>query len=268
LIIIYEIFFMKKLTKHYKKTLISLSVFFCFIIFLLIYSFYPVIFDKNNNSNNIWQILLLDRNWKVITDKCKKNWYYKKYQIESFFNNEGISNIKFINSLIKIEDKNYYNNYWINFLSKIRALKDNFSWKKISWWSTITEQYIKNKYFQNNKRTYLQKLRESILALYFTNKYSKQEILYNYLNEVYFWNNIYWIKWAIEIYFNKDNIEDLTDEEITILLSLLNNPSIKSLEETNFQNYFNKVKNRLWFDFERTYFWKLNTKKILINYLL
>lgn len=243
---------MKKLTKHY-KTLIFLSVFFCFIIFLLIYSFYPVINYETKSSDTHWNIILYDRKWKIITDKMYKNWYYKFIKIDK--------NSKFIKSLLKIEDKNFYDNFWINILSKFRAIKDNISWKSISGWSTITEQYIKNKYFQNNKRTYLQKLREAILALWITSTRTKDNILNYYSQNIYFWNHLYWAWAAIEIYFNKDNIDNLTDEEITILLSLIHNPSIKSLEETNFLNYFNKVKNRLWFDFERTYFWKLNYKK-------
>ena len=245
---------MKKLTKNYKKTLILLSVFFYFIIFLLIYSFYPIITYKENIENKPWNILLYDIKWKVITDKAKQNWYFIKY----ILNNK---NNKFINALIKIEDKNFYKNYGINILSKFRAIKDNISWKKISGASTITEQYIKNKYFTNYKRTYFQKIRESILALYFSNKYSKKEILEKYLNTIYLWNNIYWIKWAIEVYFQKEKLENLTDEEIIILISLINNPWIENLEEKKFQNYFNKIKSRLNFRFKRTYFWKLNSKK-------
>jgi len=236
---------MRNLIKHYKKTLILLSVFFCFIIFLFIYSFYPV-FTYNKNIENIpWNIVLYDRNWKLITDKSKKNWYYKKMSTEGF---SPLKN-KFINSLIKIEDKNFYSNYGINILSKLRAIKDNLSWKKISWASTITEQFIKNKYFRRKKRSYLQKIRESILALYFTQKFSKDKILEKYLNNIYFWNNIYWIQWALELYFNKNKLEDLNEQEIVLLLSLLNYPSAEYSWEKSFNNYFNKIKNKLNFNF-------------------
>jgi membrane carboxypeptidase/penicillin-binding protein len=250
---------MKKLTKHYKKTLILLSVFFWFIIFILIYSFYPVInydtkYSKHNNGSEApWNIVLYDRNWKLITDKMYKNWYYKFIKINN--------NSRLVKSILKIEDKNYYNHYWINFLSKLRAIKDNLSWKKISGWSTIIEQYIKNKYFKSEKRTYLQKLRETVLAIYFNLIRTKENILNIYCHDVYLWNHNYWIWAAIDTYFKKDKIKDLTDEEITILISLIHNPSIKYLEEENFLNYFNKVKKRLNFNFERTYFWKLNSKK-------
>ena len=254
---------MRNLIKHYKKTLILLSMFFCFIFFLLIYSFYPIFnYDVdysqhvNNNileSNVPWNLLLYDRNWKLMTNKMYKNWYYKFVSIDK--------NSKLVQSILKIEDKNYYNHYGINILSKLRAIKDNLSWKQISWASTITEQYIKNKYFKNKKRTYLQKIREAILALYFTRTRDKDNLLNIYCHDVYLWNHNYWIGAAIEIYFKKDKVEELTDEEITILISLIHNPSIKSLEERKFQNYFNKIKNRLNFNFKRTYFGKLNFKK-------
>jgi len=191
-----------------------------------------VIFYKWNNLD-IWRIYLTDRNWLVITDKAKPDWYKledKNFNLES----------EFIKSLLVIEDKNYFNHFWVNILSKFRALKDNLSWKQISWWSTITEQYIKNKYFEINKRTYLQKSREWILAFTFSINNNKNIILNNYLNNIYF--------------------EKLTEEEITLLISLLHNPWIKSLEEKSFRNYFEKVKNKLQYNFERTIF-KLNKKE-------
>lgn len=248
---------MKRLIIHYKKTLIFISVFFCLISFLLIYAFYPIIKYKDNIEKLPWRILIEDRYWKIITNKSRKNWYYKRFFLVN-------KNNKFINALIKIEDKNFYNNYWINIVSKFRAVKDNLLWKKISGASTITEQFIKNKYFSLKKRTYLQKIRESILSLYFTNKYSKKEILENYLNNIYFWNNIYWISGAIEIYFEKESLDDLNEEEIVLLLSLVNYPSVEYTWEISFLLYFDKIKKKLNYVFKnkQIYLKKYNKKNI------
>ncbi|MGB2110513.1 MAG: transglycosylase domain-containing protein [Patescibacteria group bacterium] len=49
----------------------------------------------------------------------------------------------------------------------------------------MTEQMIKNKYFVENKRSYLQKAREAFLALSFSMYYSKDEILEEYLQNIY-----------------------------------------------------------------------------------
>ncbi len=241
----------------------------CFILAVsfLTYCFYPVIFYNGPQINNdAGRIYIEDRNWIVITDKAKPNWYYKhtKTSIDS----------EFVKALVEIEDKNYYNHYWIDFFSKLWALKNNLiSWKIVSWWSTITEQYIKNKFFLNSNRSYLQKSREAFLAFYYSlpyvqstlwvwkdREYIKNKILNLYYHNAYFWNNLYWVWAALEVYFNKNNLEDLSEEEITLLVSLIHNPWVKSLEEKNFRAYFEKVKTKLWYTFERTIF-KLNKKE-------
>ena len=230
-----------KLNKKYIFILISIIA-----VSFLTYCFFPVVNYEEKNAPE--RILLYDRNWIKITDKGNKFWYKISFSEQEF---EKIKNSEFIKSLIKIEDKNYYNHFGVNILSKIRAIKDNLLWENISWASTITEQFIKNKYFVQEKRTYLQKSREAFLAIFFTIKDSKDLVLKNYLDNSYFWNNIYWLKTAIQVYFEKGDINNLNDEEITILLSLLHNPGIKSLTENNFEEYFLKVKNRLDYDFER-----------------
>ena len=222
----------------------------------LTYCFYPVLSYEEKNAPE--RILLFDRNHKKITDKPNEFWYKILLNKTEF---KKIENSEFIKSLIKIEDQNFYNHFGINILSKLRAIKDNISWKKISWASTITEQFIKNKYFLWEKRTYIQKAREWVLSLFFSINYNKSEILQKYLNTIFVWNNLYWIKTASNIYFNK-NIEELNNEEITILLSLLNYPSTKNIKEKSFVNYQNKIKSRLWFNFKNKII-KLNKLKSL-----
>ena len=219
-------------------------IIFILVVSFLAYCFFPVINFEEKNSPK--RILLFDRNWIKITDKSNEFWYkinLEKNEIEK------IKNSLFVKSLLKIEDKNFYNNFWVDILAKLRALKDNLSWKRISWASTITEQFIKNKYFLWQKRTYLQKAREAVLAIYFNFKYSKNKILENYLNNIFVWNNLYWIKTWAKVYFDK-NIEDLNKEEITILLSKINYPSSKSILEKSFLEYQNKIIKRLWFSFK------------------
>lgn len=227
-----------------KKKYILLIIFILAVSFLT-YCFFPVINYQEENSPNA--IILYDRKGVKITDKSNKFWYKIKFEKWEF---EKIKNSKFVKSLIKIEDKNYYNHFGINILSKLRAIKDNISWKQISWASTITEQYIKNKYFLWENRSYLQKLREIILSFSFTLYSSKIEILEEYMNSIYLWNNLYWVKSAIKIYFNKKDINDLNDEEISILLSLLNRPWTKDIKEEGFKKYFDKIKSRLQFKFK------------------
>ena len=236
--------------KANNKKNILLGIWLAIIIFI-IYCFFPVLNYREDIEKSAGRIVLYDRFWEIITDKQKKNWYFIKLKKEEFQNFEDL---KIIKNILKIEDKNFYNHFWVNVFSKLRAIKNNIINKKIvSGWSTITEQYLKNKYFLKQKRNYLQKTREAFLALNFSIYYDKWKILEKYLNEIYFWNNIYWLKSASKVYFNK-NINELNDEEITLLISLIHNPWIKYLKQKSFSKYFEKIKNRLWFNFERKIF--------------
>ena len=127
-------------------------------ISFLTYCFFPIIFFFPDSTKSPGNILIYDRNWEIITDKSDKNGYYKFIPISS--------ESKFIKALLEIEDKNYFSHYWIDIFSKLWAMKTNiFSGKVVSWWSTITEQFIKNKFFPENNRTYVQKSREATIAL-------------------------------------------------------------------------------------------------------
>lgn len=241
---------MTKLTKIIEILEKIFQIKFIFIfgfLYLLFYSFYPILSYQEDLEKSPWRIFITDRNWIVITDKAKSFGYFEKFAFSNF---EKEKESLFVESLLKIEDKNFFSNYWVDFLAKTRAIKENLENKKVvSWWSTITEQFVKNKYFRSEKRNIMQKTRESILALYFSLIYDKKEVLENYLNNVYFWNQIYWIKGSLEIYFGKTKIEDLKKEEIVLLISLLHNPWLNS-EKKAFREYFKLVKNRLWFEFD------------------
>ena len=211
----------------------------------------------------------------MITDKAYPNGYYKFIDTSNCLRTLNITlnkdeqkeppseremsegqreySCEFIRALIEIEDQNYYSHWGVNIPAKLRALRDNFSGKRVSGGSTITEQYVKNKYFKNQNRSYLQKAREAVLALYFNITRSKEKILNIYYHDAYFGNNLYGLGAALEVYFEKESLDELTQEEIVILLSLLNNPSINNVEERYFQEYFEQVKSRLGYKFEKTY---------------
>ena len=222
------------------------------------YCFFPVVFFDQNNPNSPGRILVQDRNWEIITDKPNEFWYksFSEINLDS----------DFVKNLIIIEDKNFYSHFWIDIFSKLWALKNNISsFRIVSGWSTITEQMIKNKYFVENKRSYLQKAREAFLALSFSAYYSKDEILEEYLQNIYLWKNNYWVSAAIEVYFQKENLAALTQQEQVLLLSLVKYPGIESTSELFFQNYFEKIKQKLWYSFEEKIY--LLPKKQSINIL-
>src|SRR4030095_821867 len=71
--------------------------------------------------------------------------------------------------------------------------------------STIAQQFVKNALQAQQKRTVFQKLREAALAYHLTRKWSKQKILTQYLNSIYFGNGAYGIESAARTYFGRDH---------------------------------------------------------------
>ena len=68
--------------------------------------------------------------------------------------------------------------------------------------STITEQYVKNAYV-GDERTYTRKIREAVLAWQLEDKWSKDKILTEYLNTVYYGAGAYGVEAAARTYFHK-----------------------------------------------------------------
>jgi len=159
---------------------------------------------------------------------------------------------KFIQYLLTIEDKRFFSHRGIDIIAKVRAFQSNFLNGKRIGWSTITEQWIKNKHFPDVPRTILQKFREAILASFFSLFSSKEYVLESYLNSIYFGNNIYGIQAAIQTFFGKNEIQTLTDEEILVLLTLIHSPS-RTIDDPQFQQYFSLLQNRLQIQTSQTY---------------
>lgn len=74
-------------------------------------------------------------------------------------------------------------------------------------------------------RTLIAKTKEWILAIRLESRYTKQEILKMYLNEVSFGNNAYGIRVACKTYFGKE-VNDVTEKEAATLIGMLQNPSL------------------------------------------
>lgn len=204
------------------------------------YCLYPVITFQEDSKDLPGRFFILDRKWEIITDKSYENGYFKP--LEKEIKRENI----FIQELVFIEDKNYFSHFWISFFSKMRAVYDNVSSGNIvSGGSTITEQLVKNTYFRSSKRTYVQKLREAFIAMWYELFFSKEEILEKYLNSLYFWWIIYGIQSAIETYFWKYTLQQLSQSERGLLFALLKYPWIRSTDEKHFQKYILTLEKRL-----------------------
>jgi penicillin-binding protein 1A len=88
--------------------------------------------------------------------------------------------------MIRIEDKRFFSHYGVDIRAKVAALYENYTaGSTVRGGSTLTEQYIKNTYFPDAKRTIWQKIHESIYALIMEMKYTKEDILKKYIDSIY-----------------------------------------------------------------------------------
>ncbi len=130
---------------------------------------------------------------------------------------------------IAIEDKEYYNHPGFDAVALVRALVQNYtSGEVVSGASTITQQLARTLFFSPSERVEIsvrRKAREIILAAELTRRYSKDEILELYLNEINYGNLAYGIEAAAETYFNT-TADQLTLAQSAFLAGLPQAPSI------------------------------------------
>lgn len=126
--------------------------------------------------------------------------------------------------VVAVEDARFYQHGGIDVRGIARALvKDVVKRRFAEGGSTITQQLIKNRYLTNAK-TFERKFDEARMAIEFEQKYSKQQILEMYFNEIYYGNGAWGIAQAARLYFDK-NPEELTDAECAMLAGVQKNPS-------------------------------------------
>ncbi|WP_347349965.1 transglycosylase domain-containing protein [Intrasporangium sp.] len=122
------------------------------------------------------------------------------------------------------EDRTFWTNSGISISGILRALKTSVTGEAQVGGSTITQQYVKN-YFLTQDRTLARKGREILLAIKIDNQMSKQQILENYLNTIYYGRGAYGIQSAARTYFGKD-VSQLTVGEGAVLAAITNAPEM------------------------------------------
>lgn len=120
---------------------------------------------------------------------------------------------------IASEDQDFYSHYGIKFSSIARAvIKDVLNRGAAQGGSTITQQFVKNSILTSEK-TFTRKIKEVILSLEIEQKFSKDEILRMYLNEIPYGSNAYGIESAAQTFFGK-SAKDLDYDEAALLAVL------------------------------------------------
>jgi len=130
-----------------------------------------------------------------------------------------------INGLIATEDTKFYTHKGIRPLSIIRSIVTGvFTSKRVgSGASTLTQQLVKNAIL-TSERSYTRKLKEVILTIRLEQKYSKEQILKIYFNEIPYGSTNYGVESASQSYFGK-SVRDLTLAESATLAGFPKAPS-------------------------------------------
>lgn len=163
----------------------------------------------DNKGNVIYTTLSVERRVPVTFDKIPKH-------VQQAF--------------IAIEDNRFYEHSGIDYRGTARALVSTLSGREVQGGSTITQQLAKNA-FLTQERTIVRKIKEAFIAKELEHKYTKDEILTMYLNQIYFGQGAYGIESASMYYFGK-HVQNLSIAEAATLAAIPKSP-----------NYFNPFEN-------------------------
>lgn len=148
--------------------------------------------------------------------KGEKDVYYIEYEDIPIYVKQAI---------ISTEDKRFYKHKGIDYRGIMRAVVAMIQDGEVTQGgSTITQQLART-VFLSNERTWERKIEEMYIAVELEKKYSKEEILEFYLNNVYFANGYYGIEAAAQGYFGTD-VSHLSLSQMIYLCAIPNNPTL------------------------------------------
>ena len=172
--------------------------------------------DVNTFKANQTSIVYASDGSVISTLKGEKDSYY--VSIEEM-------PVDVVTAIVSIEDKKFFRHHGIDYRALLRAVKamvQNGEVKQGG--STITMQLARN-IFLSQEKTWQRKVEEMYIATELENKYSKNQILEFYLNNIYFGNGYYGIQSAARGYFDRD-VESLSLSQIAFLCAIPNNPTL------------------------------------------
>jgi len=126
-------------------------------------------------------------------------------------------------AVLAAEDRQYYQHGGVSYRGIARALLNNLKGSAQQGGSTITQQYAKNAYLTQS-RTITRKLKELILSIKLESTVSKDKILEDYLNTIYFGRGAYGLETAANQYFGKDT-DKLNVSQSAMLAAIIQAPN-------------------------------------------
>jgi len=127
-------------------------------------------------------------------------------------------------ALIATEDRKFYKHSGVDIKGILRAIiKNIWAGEYVEGASTITQQLAKT-LFLTPKKTIIRKMKEAVLSFQLERRYTKDEILKLYLNQVYFGSGAYGVESAARLYFGK-TVNSLNLAECALIAGLPKSPS-------------------------------------------
>ncbi|MQA93661.1 MAG: carboxypeptidase [Streptosporangiales bacterium] len=128
-------------------------------------------------------------------------------------------------AVISAENRSFYDDPGVSLRGTVRAVWATITGKQIQGGSTITQQMVRNYYSGlSQQRTVTRKLKEIMIALKVGREKSKDWILQQYLNTIYFGRGAYGVQAAAQAYYQKD-VGELTVSESAFLAAAIQTPS-------------------------------------------
>lgn len=129
-----------------------------------------------------------------------------------------------VDAVLAVEDEHFFEHKGLDYRGIARAAWENLQAGEIKQGaSTITMQVCRS-FLLSREKTYTRKIREAILAVRLEKRFTKEEILYLYLNQIFFGNGAYGVEAAAENYFGK-TLKSLTLGETALLAGLPQAPT-------------------------------------------
>lgn len=129
-----------------------------------------------------------------------------------------------VHAVVDAEDAEFFNHRGLDYIGMLRAFLVNLRAQRfVQGGSTITQQVVKT-FFLTPERTLKRKLQEVILARRLENELTKEDILFLYLNQIYFGHGRYGVQEASRFFFQKD-VSELSIGEAALLAGLPQAPN-------------------------------------------
>ena len=228
------------LNKNFILTLLTL-----FILFFIVGTIFIIIINKDLPDPDKLTDRQIDQSTKIY-DRTGEHLLYEIFLDEkrTIIKLEDLPQ-NLINGVIATEDTAFYEHIGIRPLSILRAVVYGLlPGKKIAGTSTLTQQLVKNAIL-TNERSYIRKIKEVILSLRLEQKYTKDQILKIYFNEIPYGSTNYGVESAAQSYFGK-HVSKLNLSESATLAGLPKAPS-------SYLNNFEKLENRRNFVLKRMF---------------